>query len=63
VRAIGEVHLPNNFTRIGIHDIDVIGRPAFPGWNVEELPVRVDRQPIDTRIDRFIPQNRVVVDV
>jgi hypothetical protein len=57
------VHLSNNITRIGIEDVDVIGRAAFPCWNIEQLSVRIDREPIDTRADRLIPENFVIVDV
>ena len=61
VRSIGEVHLSNNVARIGIDDIDVVGRTAFPGWNVKQLSRRIDRQPIDTGADRSIPEYRVIV--
>src|SRR6266478_7353408 len=57
------MHVSNNATRVGVEDIDVVGRTAFPGWNVEQLSVRIDRQPIDTGADRSIPKNRVVVNV
>jgi len=57
------MHLSNNVARNGIEDIDEVCRTALPRWNVEQLPVRIDRQPIDTRANGSIPDNRVVVDV
>src|SRR6266849_6268758 len=55
------MHLSNDVTGVGIDDIDVVGRTAFPGRYVEQLPVGIDRQPIDTGADRSIPQNCVIV--
>jgi len=57
------VQLSNNLTRVDIEDIDVIGRTAFPSWNIEQLSVRIDRQPIDAGADGSIPVDRVVVNV
>ena len=35
VRSIGEMHLADDLTGARIDDVDVVGRPAFPGWNKE----------------------------
>ena len=48
--------LPNNLARIGVDDVDVVGRATLPGRNIEQLAVRIDRQPIDAGTDRFVPK-------
>src|SRR5215472_8760628 len=58
-----EINLANDIARAGIQDVDKVGRVAFPGRNVQELPVRMNRQPIDTGIDGPIPEHRIVVDI
>src|SRR5262249_13614888 len=60
VRSVGEIHLANDVASTGIENIDVIRRTALPGRNVEQLPVRIDCQPIDTGADLFVPDNRIV---
>jgi len=56
VRSIREMYFPSDLTGIGIHDVDVVGRAALPGWNIEQLSVRINCQPIDAGTNRFIPQ-------
>jgi len=63
VRSIGEMYFPNNLTTISIQDVNVIGRAALPGRNIEQLSVQLNRQPIDARTDRSIPENSGVVNV
>src|SRR6516164_10135000 len=57
------MHPSNNVARVGIDDIDVVGRPTFPRWNVEQLSIWIDRQPIDAGSNCSIPEHRVVVNV
>src|SRR5262245_60934755 len=63
VRSIGEMHLSDDVTGVRIDDVDVVGRPAFPGRYEEQLSVGADSQPIDTGDDRSTPENRVIIDV
>src|SRR5262245_43653263 len=61
--SVGKIHPSHNVAGIGIHYIDVVGRTLFPCWNVEQLAIWIDRQPVDTRINRFIPENSFAANV
>src|SRR5262249_25570603 len=57
------MHFVDDFAGSGIEHVDEIGRTAFPGRNVEQPAVRIDRQSVDARIDNSVPNNRIVVEI
>src|SRR5215469_17539077 len=63
MRFIGELDPPNDVTGSSVHYVDVVSRTTFPCWDIEQFSVRLHRQPIDTRIDHAVPQDRIVVNV
>ena len=63
MRPIGEKYFPNDIAGISVQDVDLVSRAPLPGRNIKQLTIRIDRQPIDARTDRSIPEYRVVIDV
>src|SRR5215510_14229732 len=57
------MHPANDVARVGIQDVDKVSRAVFPGRDVQELPARMNRQPVDIWIDGPIPEHRIIVDI
>jgi hypothetical protein len=57
------MHLANDLAGVGIYNVEKVGRAAFPGRNVQKLPVRMNRQSIDIGINSAIPEHHVIVDI